>query len=487
MHLPVNRFMLTSFVALVLSAILIITSMAASFPIASASTIPQQQLIPSLVEYSNNYYQNAMDGFRVQIPKGWVIYDLDNTGLAALGLAEQLGYELLAVLCPQDQALPAIGGTYRCPIESNPSTTFVSLFRYSNLYDRREFAPIIAENKTITISDLFAFYIQRTEEGGVTNIQIQKTGLKNNNMNTINVIDPTTNQTVETAPIMVAEFSYGPPELALSSSSDLSSKSDLVLLALSNDTNTGFGVDPILQQENETLSTLPPPVQQILDSFELVILPKTFQSNEDGYRVQVPHGWIVEDINSTDPRFEQLSIEHGDVELLARLCPQDEALSAIEPGSYTCLFEPPLTDKEVEILRFADLHTIPEFSALVRENKSITTSDLLAYYLEYQRKTQDPRLFQSLEIVNNTDTAVNVTDSITDQAIGTVPAKYVEYVHSTVSGIGSYKEYVLVVLNNDTNTGYVVQPTQPQGLNIGEASPPPVFVKQVLDSFELVK
>jgi len=306
-------------------------------------------------------------------------------------------------------------------------------------------------------------------------------------MTTINVIDPTTNQTVETAPIMVAEFSYGPPELALSSS-DLSSKSDLVLLALSNDTNTGFGVDPILQQENETLSTLPPPVQQILDSFELVILPKTFQSNEDGFRVQVPHGLVVEDINNTDPRFEQLSIEHGGVELLARLCPQDEALPAIERRSYTCLFEPPLTDKEVDILRFADLHNIPEFSALVRENKSITTSDLLAYYLEYQRKTQDPRLFQSLEIVNNTDTAVNVTDSLTNQAIGTVPAKYVEYVHSNVSGIGSYKEYVLMVLSNDTNTGYVVQPTQPQGLDIGEAPPLPVFVKkQIFDSFELVK
>ncbi len=475
--------MLTSFVALVLSAILIITSMTA-FPIASASTIPQQQLVPSLVEYSNNYYQNAMDGFRVQIPKGWVIYDLDNTGLAALGLAEQLGYELLAVLCPQDEALPAIGGTYRCPIESNPSTTFVSLFRYSNLYDRREFAPIIEQNKTINISDLFAFHIQRTEEEGVSNIQIQKTGLKNNNMTTINVIDPTTNQTVETAPIMVAEFSYGPPELA--SSSYLSSKRDLVLLALSNDTNTGLVVDPILQQENETLSTLPPPVQQILDSFELVILPKTFQSNEDGFRVQLPHGWVVEDINSTDPRFEQLSIEHG-VELLARLCPQDEALPAIEPGSYACLSES-LTDKEVDILRFADLHTVPEFSALVRENRSITTSDLLAYYLQYQRKTQDPRLFQSLEIVNNTDIAVNVTDSLTNQPIGTVPAKYVEYVHSNVSGIGSYKEYVLMVLSNDTNTGYVVQPTQPQGLNIGEAPPLPVFVKkQIFDSFELVK
>ncbi|MDQ3837602.1 MAG: hypothetical protein M3270_11835, partial [Thermoproteota archaeon] len=80
----------TSIIAVILAAILIVMSMAA-LPTVSASTIPQQQLIPSVVEYSNNYYQNAMDGFRVQIPKGWVIYDLDNTGVAALGLAEQLG------------------------------------------------------------------------------------------------------------------------------------------------------------------------------------------------------------------------------------------------------------------------------------------------------------------------------------------------------------------------------------------------------------
>jgi hypothetical protein len=71
---------------------------------------------------------------------------------------------------------------------------------------------------------------------------------------------------------------------------------------------------------------------------------------------------------------------------------------------------------------------ISEFSALIRENKSITTSDLLAFYLEYQRKTQDPRLFQGLEIVNNTDIAVSVTDTQTNQEIGTAPAKYIEYI-----------------------------------------------------------
>jgi hypothetical protein len=471
--------MLTSFVALVLAAILIITSMAA-FPIASASTIPQQQLIPSLVEYSNNYYQNAMDGFRVQIPKGWVIYDLDNTGLAALGLAEQLGYELLAVLCPQDQALPAIGGTYRCPIESNPSTTFVSLFRYSNLYDRREFVPILEQNKTINISDLFAFHIQRTEEGGVTNIQIQKTGLKNNNMTTINVIDPTTNQTVETAPIMVAEFSYGPPELA---SSYLPSKRDLVQLALSNDTNTGFVVDPILQQENETLSTLPPPVKQILDSFELVILPKIFQSNEDGFRVQVPNGWVVEDINSTANQVQQLSASPYGFESLANLCPRDQAVHVID-GEHTCPFPLPLpTSVAVELYRFNDLPIKLQMAEHADPNKTITTSDLLAFFIYSQQKLKDPNALANFAIVNDTDITVNVTDSKTNQIVGSVPAKYIEWTHTYGSGTEIYKEFALLVLSNDTNTGYVVRPQILQE----SSRETPTFVRQVLDSLELVK
>ena len=486
--------MLTTLTVIILAAILIITSMVV-FPKASASTAPQQQLIPSLVENNNNYYQNAMDGFRVQVPEGWVMDDIDNTGLAALALGEQLGIELLAIMCPQDQALPAVGGTYRCPIESNLLTTSVNLFRYSNLHDRREFAPVIEQNKNITISDLFAFHIQFTPEGqqDVTDIQIQKTGPKYNNMTTVNVIDPTTNQTVGTAPIMVAEFSYGPPEEL--ASSYLPSIRDLVLLALSNDTNTGFVVDPILQG-NETLSTLPPPVQQILDSFELVTLPSTltvatapsppplttFQSNEYGFRVGVPNGWVVEDIDSTELWVQQLLSQNG-VEPLAVMCPQDEALPVIG-GSYTCPFPllPSPTSVGFQLYRFVDLQARPELAVLADQNKTITTSDLLALFIDYQRKVPDPNMLLNFGIVNNTDIEVNVIDPKTNQTVGTIPAKYVEWTHTYGSGIENYKEFALLVLSNDTNTGYVVRPQMVQ--ESSRETPP--FVRQVLDSFELV-
>jgi hypothetical protein len=56
----------------------------------------------------------------------------------------------------------------------------------------------------------------------------------------------------------------------------------------------------------------------------------------------------------------------------------------------------------VQIYRFVDLPTIPELAVLAHQNKSITTSDLLTLFIEYQRKIEDPRLLQNLQIVNNT-------------------------------------------------------------------------------------
>jgi len=206
----------------------------------------------------------------------------------------------------------------------------------------------------------------------------------------------------------------------------------------------------------------------------------TFQDTADGFRAQVPNGWVVEDINSTDP--SQQTLRQYGVELLARMCPQNQSFPVIG-GLQSCPILSP-TAEAVAIFRFVDLHTRPEFAVLVRENRSITTSDLLALFFDLERTIEDPRLFQNLEIVNNTDIAVNVLDPQTNQTIGTVPAKYVEFTHTNVLGTGSFKDSVLLVLSSDTDTGYVVQPIMIQGLESDREAPP--FVGQVLRSFELV-
>ena len=47
-------------------------------------------------------FQSTTDSFRVQVPEGWVIQDLNNTDSALLEETRQ-GYGILAQLCPEDQ------------------------------------------------------------------------------------------------------------------------------------------------------------------------------------------------------------------------------------------------------------------------------------------------------------------------------------------------------------------------------------------------
>jgi hypothetical protein len=135
---------------------------------------------------------------------------------------------------------------------------------------------------------------------------------------------------------------------------------------------------------------------------------------------------------------------------------------------------------------FANLHTRPEFAALASENKSITTSDFLGLYFDLNRELREVGVVvfsPQIEIVTNTDIAVNVFDSQVNQTIGTVPAKYVEFIETYPDG-RSYKEFVLLALSNDTTTGYSIRPVIQDGLESSEEAPS--FVREIFDSFELM-
>jgi hypothetical protein len=221
-------------------------------------------------------------------------------------------------------------------------------------------------------------------------------------------------------------------------------------------------------------------------------LPPTtiFQSGVDGIRVGVPDGWVVDDrFNGTGPLFEQVVRQHGG-EYLAAMCPQDQALPSAG-GSHSCQLQSSSgTGVGVVFYSFANLHTRPEFAALTSENKSITTSDLLGLYFDLNRELREAGVVvfsPQIEIVTNTDIAINVFDSQTNQTIGTVPAKYVEFIEAYPDG-SSYRNSVLLALSNDTNTGYVVRPSVQEGSQSSTEAPPeaPPFVRQVFDSFELV-
>ncbi|MFL6492483.1 MAG: hypothetical protein ACJ70O_05235, partial [Nitrososphaera sp.] len=76
--------------------------MASNFTITNAQQSLTSQ--PSVIENgtTTTTFQSTNDSFSVQVPQGWVIQDLNNTGSALLEESTR-GYGLLAQLCPEEQ------------------------------------------------------------------------------------------------------------------------------------------------------------------------------------------------------------------------------------------------------------------------------------------------------------------------------------------------------------------------------------------------
>jgi hypothetical protein len=83
----------------------------------------------------------------------------------------------------------------------------------------------------------------------------------------------------------------------------------------------------------------------------------------------------------------------------------------------------------------------------------------------------------------NLDRVVNVIDpQQANRTIATAPAKYVEMTFSDSYGMTRYVEDDFLLLGNDSNTAYVIQPRPLESVELGL---PPEY-KQILDSFELI-
>ena len=83
--------------------------LAANFTIINAQQ-PGQQLTsqPGVIgnrpaATARTTFQSTNDSFRIQVPGGWVIQDVNNTG-AALSKEGTLGYGMLAQLCPMEES-----------------------------------------------------------------------------------------------------------------------------------------------------------------------------------------------------------------------------------------------------------------------------------------------------------------------------------------------------------------------------------------------
>src|SRR5215211_4478113 len=154
----------------------------------------QQQLTSQQAAITQNptLFQSARDSFRVQVPQGWVIHDVKNSGFILA--AEVLeGYGILAQLCPEgQQAQQAAFSNVSSGGANNGSCQqareeLVHVIRYPNLGARLGLTSddIFAIINRDTIPNaILTYQIQKLQEAGYRDIQIvNSTDINNNNNN----------------------------------------------------------------------------------------------------------------------------------------------------------------------------------------------------------------------------------------------------------------------------------------------------------------
>jgi hypothetical protein len=232
----------------------------------------------------------------------------------------------------------------------------------------------------------------------------------------------------------------------------------------------------------------------------------TFQSTSDSFSIQVPSGWIIQDVDNAGPaQLEEVRQGYG---ILVQLCPEEQqgaaaAASNASGGSTNTISNINASrcqgaQEVIHIIRYPDLDTRLSANNVTTTNNNLTTTDnILTYHLQ---KLQEVG-YRSMQIVNSTDMTSNLRDPQTNETITTVPGKLVEMTYSTnfapneikrgyfiltatnstVPNVGTTKGYGVFYEGNSTTT------TTPAEITTAAASLPlPPQVGQVFDSFELI-
>ncbi len=199
-------------------------------------------------------FQNLTEGFRIQVPNGWVADDDDAADSVTEAFIARNGYDFLGAICPQEQALPKIGGLYDCTSTDGDG---VSIIEYPNLRTRPEFARVINQNLNITLNDIVAFDFEQRRKA-VPEVQMSLEGQADTS---VNVVDPTTNQTVQTLP--AKEVVYG-----IHFGDEIYGYYSLIVLA--DNGNSAYVVRERSEGVNEIDEGMPTFARQAFDSLEVL-------------------------------------------------------------------------------------------------------------------------------------------------------------------------------------------------------------------------
>src|SRR5215207_9869427 len=248
---------LTATIAIATAVVLL----ASNFTIINAqqSVTSQPSAIENGITTAATTFQSTNDSFSIQVPQGWVIQDLNNTGSALLNESSQ-GYGILAQLCPEEEQQGAPPTNNASGGSSTDSTSnscrgsqeeVIYIIRYPDLDTRIQAASNVtttASNNNITTDNVQSYHLQKLQEVGYRSPQIlNSTDVR------LNLTNPQTNETIATVPARLVEMAYS--------------------------TNTAPAEITTATAASGSLAPtpLPPAVGQVFDSFELIAAPEVPQ------------------------------------------------------------------------------------------------------------------------------------------------------------------------------------------------------------------
>jgi hypothetical protein len=203
---------------------------------------------------------------------------------------------------------------------------------------------------------------------------------------------------------------------------------------------------------------------------------RTFESVSDSFRINVPEGWVIEDIHKTDTDSLLGEMQQGS-RLLARLCPQEQAL-ADNDGAYNCKE----ADERIDIQRYPNLADEPEFDSII--NSNTTNENFLKYHMLKLQKLG----YTDFSILQNVNTTINVISADTNNTLAIVPANFIEMSYNSANSVDT-KGYFLLAATNATSKAGIVSgyslSYEADAAILPSGNPPEL--EQIFQSFEFVK
>jgi hypothetical protein len=258
------------------------------------------------------------------------------------------------------------------------------------------------------------------------------------------------------------------------------------------------------QQEQRQLSTSQPSPTSSVSQNGTTATARLFESAKDGFRVQLPEGWVIQDLNNTGFTLAAEVIEgYG---ILAQLCPAEEeeegqqqqqgALNNVS-SSGSCQ-QQQAQEEKIHIIRYPNLGA--RLGIALADIIDVIPDSVFGYQILKLVEVG----YRPVDFVNITNTVIPVHYPDASGIPATVPAMLVEMIYSTNSSPNEMRRgYIILTATNitppnlQTITGYSIFYEGASGATTatvgettttpsGSLSSAPAAVGQILNSFELI-